>query len=172
MFSRIEDVVLRDKVIGIFEINKELYRIPASVNHHHTETGGLYRHLDEVSGIVYKYYEKENYAIPRDRMIMLAICHDLDRLGKYLEIAQDSWKRKPQYRERYGEWEQIQGREWVNETAKTVAILAQHGIHLSEPEIHVLTFHHGGWAPDREAYGPKSREAVLLHFADMMSLTY
>ncbi len=145
--------------------------IPASIKWHHTYRGGLLQHTKEVAFFVSQAYNQELHQMSLNDLLVLAWVHDLNKVGRYKEIPADDWRRGDRYKSKYGEFEH-EDKIYINETAEVVSVCSGLGIQLTNEQLHALTFHHGGWAADRDVNATKHPAAILLHYADMMSVSW
>jgi len=163
--EEIKDEELKKKLLILWASLEERFReMPASVRFHHNYRGGLYDHTKEVLEIALRLYGafKDNIAVNRDDVILVAFSHDLDKIDKYV-------KNKKRFGRNSHEFIWNEARANTNDTAEVVNALGKYGIHLDGNQLNSFTFCHGGWSVDRGKMGPL---ATLIHCADILSLAF
>lgn len=156
------------------DINEELKTKPSSTKYHHSEAGGMGRHIKEVMNIALEMYDLHPswYEVPRDSVAIVAFIHDFSKLGRYKELALTDWRRQVKYGAQ--EFEYDATKTYINETAEVVHLCARAGIILTYEEVNAVTFHHGFISESAKdnfhAMDHMTPLSVLLHFADMMSV--
>lgn len=179
MLALIQDTQRRDAVIELYQkVEKWMDEYPAAVRHHHWWAGGYRDHVGQVMNNALALYDhlkqqEADYGLTGkidfglDSLIICAFLHDFDKIGRYrkTDFSKDKWKknRMPfEYnKETYS----------TEEAATVVARAAQHGLHLTDYEIHALSLAHGGWSDIMQRnFQPKMHPlAVVLHCADLLS---
>jgi len=154
------------------DIEAPLIVMPAAVRWHHSEEGGLYRHIKEVIEAGLKLYnvlrdDLRKRAITESDVVLVGFIHDLEKLDKYKKNKHYEPGRK--YEKGYKEtaFTYNYDKPDMNDTAQVVRLCAQHGLILSDAQLNAITFHHGGWSLDSR--GKMDPLAVLLHSADLIS---
>jgi hypothetical protein len=173
--EQIENEKYKDSLLELYSnIESRLKSFPAAIRWHHSESGGLYRHIKEVLEIIIELYEcfkgeLLKIDISKDDVILVAFVHDLEKLDKY--VKNNSYNPQKKYEKGYKETEFSYNYKKIdmNDTAQIVRICAQYGIILSNMHINAISFHHGGWSADRGRLQPL---AALLHAADLISATF
>jgi len=121
-----------------------LLTAPAGSYNHHTETGGLLRHLREMTQFHHllrttsalKYKWDPNF-MTEDRIITGICIHDLHKAHAYFlaEKGEDGHYVYSPY-----------AKLWMTENQKTQALIATHGLDLDMWERNALEHSEGGWA--------------------------
>ena len=170
ILDQVSDSELKSKLLNLYgRVKEEFATKPASVKHHHDKKGDLGRHVMEVMHIALTIYNANPswYKCTRDDVITAAFVHDFDKLGRY--VPSEAWRQLPKYGSQMFQYDKEKLR--LNGTAETISFCACCGLILSPLIINAITFHHGGWSVDASAGGGALKPlAVLLHFADMLSV--
>lgn len=167
ILSEVEDSELRRKLLKIYNlVENEFESKPASVKHHHTEAGGLGRHIKETMNNVLNLIKIFPTELTKDEMVTVAFVHDFDKLDRY--VAATGWKAK------YNKFDYNNNLVFLGDTAKTISTCYKFGLKLNEGQINAIALHHGGWSSDctgtgRAHVGSFTKAAMVLHFADMIS---
>ncbi len=159
--DNIQDTKLREMVLDVLKnpylSNKnlkyppaDLEKIPASVNWHHVQEGGLVEHTIAVTKLCIKfadvYEEVYKKKLDRDSLIAAALVHDIGKLW--------SFKKK--------------GKAWqptsltLDHTMLGTAELYARG--FPEHVLHIVASHFGENGPTP----PQTPEALLFHYIDTM----
>ncbi len=170
ILNQISDPDLFQKLLSIYEAVKEEFTTkPASVKYHHSKKGDMGRHVLEVLQLALMVYDAspDKFKCSRDDVITAAFVHDLDKLNRY--TPSEAWRQLPKYGSQMFQYNNEKLR--MNGTAEVILFCSRYGLILSPLIINAITFHHGGWSVDAQAGGKAMNPlAVLLHFADMLSL--
>lgn len=156
------------------KIGKEFATKPSSIKFHHTEAGGMGRHVKEVMNIALETFSisPDWYNCKRDDVVISTFVHDFNKLGKYKELPMNHWRRQPKYGSRKFEYDN--SKISIEETAETINICSRNGLLLTDLQINAITFHHGFTSNKAINNSNAGRQmtplSVLLHFADMMSI--
>ncbi len=170
ILEQISDIELKKKLLNIYEkVKEEFTTKPASVKYHHDKKGDMGRHVMEVAIVAVTTYDANPkwYKCTRDDVITAAFIHDFDKLYRYVPSVH--WRQLPKYGSQMFQYDTEKLR--LNGTAEVVSFCAHCGLLLSPLIINALTFHHGCWSVDAASGGGSLKSlAVLLHFADMLSV--
>lgn len=170
ILNEISDFELKQKLLKIYEeVKEEFVSKPASVKRHHNKKGDMGRHILEVMRVALAVYDvnPQWYKCRRDDVITAVFVHDFDKLYRY--IPSEEWRQQPKYGSQMFQFDPDKIR--MNGTAEVVLFCARYGLFLSPLILNAITFHHGGWSADAAAGGGALQPlAVLLHFADMLSV--
>jgi len=170
LLESVEHEGLRTVLIDTYShVNDEFMNKPAAVKHHHKEQGGMGRHVMEVMNIALETYDQHPdwYECSRDDVIVVAFCHDFDKLGRYVALAANHWKRQKKYGG--AEFEYAEDKVKLHESAETVMTCAKLGIPMNPMRVNAICYHHGGWADGKPSTGLMTPLAVLIHTADILS---
>lgn len=168
--------------------NSDFFTAPASTKYHNSYVGGLCEHCLNVYDNLVKLNETFNYGLDNDSMIIVALLHDFEKMGKYkldyknVKVYSPSGKKRDQggtY-----EWESEEA--WKTKDAEERFIFSTHGvtseymtktfIPLRVEESAAIIHHMGGLGYDENggmkdiipAVYEKYPLAIALHLADLI----
>lgn len=144
------------------DIRDKMLMMPASTKYHHCWVGGLYDHTQEVIEQAFYLHSTDNTVnklMSKDDIIISAFVHDLDKLNKY-QIDPNNPSAFT-YVERMS----------IAATTRTVSLLSDYGIALTDLQLNALTFAEGGWSSEARTNTNSKLEplAVIINIADMYS---
>ena len=175
-FLELTDDKYKENLLKLYnDIKNSLQTMPAAIRHHHSEFGGLYRHILEVIKISVCLFENfknslQKRNIEKSDVILVSFIHDLEKVNKYK--LNKNYDPSLKYTKGYKETEFGINYDIIstNDTAKVTQICAKYGIILSDNHINAITYHHGGWSVDAQ-YATLHPLAAILHSADLISST-
>jgi len=153
----------------------DFWRAPASTKYHEAYEGGLVQHslkvYEQLSMLNYNHFLN----IPDESITKTALFHDLCKVNFYRK----TYKNKKM---EDGRWQRVEGYE-VNDDLplghgeKSLFLLVQHGVSLTEEEALAIRWHMGAWnatgyQEEQALAGAmnKHRLVTALHIADMMAV--
>lgn len=165
-----------------FMQESDYFTAPASTKYHLNEEGGLATHCINVYKRLYQGYSQrakeltgstELDSATKESIVIVALAHDLCKCNFYKSSFRN------QKNEETGEWEKIpvytvQDQSPLGHGEKSVILLLQLGVKLTEEEIYAIRWHMGGFDEAvrggfrnlSEAYN-RYELAYLLNRADM-----
>lgn len=166
---------LKAKLEKLYSLVKsEFLNKPASTGYHHVEKGGMERHVKEVMNIALDTYDAMPllFKCSRDDVVIASFCHDMSKIGRYVDLPFNDWRRQAKYGAK--EFEYNHTKVSMDETAEVVSFCLRNGLDLTDLQINAITYHHG-FVSESAKDNPRAMEkmtglSVLLHFADMLSV--
>ena len=173
--------------------DKEFRKFPASVKHHHCESGGYLRHVYEVLTLCRGMNDK---LCDSKSLMKVAFLHDLDKLERYEIDPEMPTKRQVDYARSLGiildpkdskssvgtkidnkkngtnkpvQYYRYKEKLAADESAMVVRMCMELGIPLTHEEVHAISCHHGGWSALGQKGVKMSPMATILHCADLIS---
>lgn len=169
-----------DKIIAWLHTT-DFYTAPASTRFHGAKKGGL---LDHSISVYYNLltlrenidFDKDSeHTINNQSIAVAALLHDVCKADLYKTSTRNvknektgQWEKQPYYT--------IDDQCPLGHGEKSVILLQQHGLQLTENEIYAIRWHMGGFDETGRAYGgamalsnamSRCRLLVLLHMADL-----
>lgn len=154
----------------------DFFQAPASTQYHQAYEGGLAEH----SLLVYKHLMHLNYqhllGCSDSTITKVALLHDVCKAGFY-KRARKNRKLEDGTWVRIESWD-VDDQLPLGHGEKSVIMLLQHGVPLTEEEALAIRWHMGGFDASARDYGAsralsnamgQSRLVTALHVADMMS---
>ena len=151
------DTELREGVEEYLKIYAvKLAKFPASTYWHHTEEGGLIRHILEVCEFSLMMVERLLITVDTDHVIVAALLHDIGKVREY-------------YQDEYGKWVKIKYkvRQPNHSIFPIIDFPEKIGMALPWDVCVAILGHMGGWS-ETSVY-PDTELGVIIHTADMLS---
>lgn len=161
--AKIEDKLLKETVEIILEDHPDFFTGKGARERHHSYPGGLAAHTLEVMDAAYKMCDSAYLgSINTDWVIAAIFVHDI---GKLFDYKRHNDEQLPEYN--------FHG-EHIRHLCKSYAIWYRYAMHngldskTRENIEHIILAHHGRseWGSPTE---PKTVEAMIVHYADMLS---
>lgn len=169
----------KDSQIVRFLDDSDFWQAPASTRYHDAHEGGLVAH----SLKVYEHLTMLSYNhflnFSEDSISKTALFHDLCKSNFYRKARKNK-------RMEDGRWINVEGYE-VNDNfplghgEKSLFLLVQNGVSLTEEEAMAIRWHMGAWDSNPSNYGEaqsltgamnQTKLVTALHIADMMSVWF
>ena len=156
--------------------NGSFYSVPASVAFHNNLKGGLAKHSMDVclkAMELYNELKSNGIELPFDKnsVILCGLLHDVCKMDEYTINRLGKARHTKIY------YDNINNNKTLRHGTKSIDILLECGLQLTEEEIKAIHWHMGEWAKDaQEEYGHSyfvasvlSLLVNLIHTADSMA---
>lgn len=165
-------------------MESDFFYAPAAKGHHDACDGGLYRHSKYMYESLLKINELFDGQYSKETLFLVAFGHDLCKVGMYKDKDQyykeydetakrEIWKTRPGY--------EIQDKFPVGHGEKSIIIMVQHGVQLTEEEMLAIRWHMGSFEVGvmldpivRGSYEAAQNLSPLVritHCADLLAVT-
>ena len=155
-------------------MGERLFEAPASHNlaYHNCCIGGLAEHSLRVYGNLKKLSSQFAPDLSEDSMILVALFHDLGKVGSmeepYYITQTNDWARD----NRGDHWMHNPKLEFLGGAQRSLRVLGQFGVPTTELEYKAILIHDGQYIPENKPYSHKEGKlGLLLHQADMLACT-
>lgn len=168
--KRINDNYINSNILR--KVNNKIWKYPefsqwpASIGNHHGYEGGLVIHTDEV--LRYAMNTSAEFEVDLDVLYTAILWHDLAKIWDYKLI---------QYKDAGNFFEKSDYHSNIHHITGSIAEFTRHALNgrldrcTLEKIQHCMAGHHG-YPEYRSPVTPKSVEAIILHYSDMLSATH
>lgn len=175
LIDSIKDEDVKYGLQGLMDhMGERIFEAPASHNlaYHNCFVGGLAEHSLRVYGNLRKLRDAFAPDISDDSIILVALFHDLGKVGSmdkpyYIEETND-WQKE----NRGNYYRHNPDLEFLGGAQRSLRVLGQFGVPTTEEEYKAILIHDGQYIPENAPYKHKEGKlGLLLHQADMIACT-